>query len=78
MLGIIENSAGDQTWYLGNNALKDMIVTFDAALLDEGMSDHLYVGISKYGAGDVIDADYIKNAELDQFDVLTHPIDLRH
>lgn len=52
-----------------------MIVTFDAALLEEGKSDHLYVGISKYGAGDVLTDSYILEEELDSFDVMTHPID---
>lgn len=52
-----------------------MIVTFDAALLDEGKSDHLYVGLSKYGAGDMLTDQYILDQGSNSYDVMTHPID---
>ena len=52
-----------------------MIVTFDAALLDEGKSEHLYVGLSKYGGGDMLTDSYILDMETDSYDVMTHPID---
>jgi hypothetical protein len=34
-----------ETWYVGTNALKDKVITFDGAKLNEGKEDTLYVGI---------------------------------
>ena len=62
-------------WFLGSNALQNMIVTFDASMIEEGRSDHLYVGLSKYGAGNMLTDEYFLAQENDSFDIMTHPME---
>lgn len=45
-LGIYDSDALDaDTWFIGTQILQDKVVTFDASLKDEGISDGLFVGI---------------------------------